>query len=223
MVKRILQIFPIIGLLIFIFIPKAIFAASATLSLSPAAGSFKVNDTFDVNVVLNAGGGKIGGVDIYLTFDQNKLNLLDIEKGSIFEQYVGKSISNSNGTAAISGMANSPQNAFSGTDTFAIFKFKAVSAGTSEVKFNFTPPNTRDSNVIDFDSLGDILTSVVNGTYTVTGVGGTGSTGPTGTTVTGPTATKTLPVTANEMPTILILLFGFAFIFSGVVIKRLSK
>lgn len=219
MIKRILPLLPLIGLVFLIIFSKRVLAASATLSLSPASGSYNVNDNFDVNIVLNAGGAKIGGVDIYyITFDQTKLNLVDIVNGTIFEQYVGKSINNSNGTAAISGMVNSAQDSFTGTGTFATLKFKAVSAGTSEVKFTFTPGNTRDTNTVDFDTLGDVLTSVVNGTYTVTGTGGT-----TGTTVSGPTATKTLPVTANETPTILILLFGTILIFAGIVMKQVLK
>ncbi len=217
MIKRILPI--LLTLLLFLFFSVKSYAASAVVSLSPAGGSFKANDSFDVNIILDSGGGKVGGVDVYLTFNQNVLNLVDIENGTIFSQYVGKSINNSAGSAAISGITSNKDNAFSSSDTFATLKFKAISAGTSEVKFDFTPGNTRDSNVVDFDS-GDILTSVVNGSYTVTGVGGTGSTG--STTVSGPTATKTIPVTANGMPTLFVLLFGIILISLGVIIKKFS-
>lgn len=218
MIKRILPALLILGLFSFFFSAKS-YAASAVLSLSPAGGSYKVNDTFDVSVLLNSGGGLVGGVDVYMTFNKNVLNLVDITNGAIFNQYLGKSIDNTNGTAAISGITSSKANAFSSSDTFVTLNFKAVGAGTSEVKFNFTPGNTRDSNVVDFDS-GDILASVVNGTYTVTGVGGTGSTGTT--TVSGPTATKTIPVTANGMPTLFVLLFGIILISLGVIIKKFS-
>ncbi len=199
----------------FIFSINKVFAAEVSFSLSPASGSYNVNETFDLKVILDTGGTKVGGADIYLTFDQNKLNLVDIENGTIFGQYVGETINNTNGTSAISGISNSQDTDYTGNDTFVILRFKALSPGQVEVKFNFTPGSTKDTNAIDPNSFADLLTSVTNGSYTIVGEGGT--TG--GITV---TPTKPIPVTANEIPTILVIGFGIFLLTSGFVLKRLS-
>lgn len=220
MLRRLAYSYSLIGIFIYIFLSQrtVTFAAEANFALSPASGSYNVNETFDVNILLNAAGGKIGGADVYLTFDQNKINLLEIENGTIFGQYAGKTINNINGSAAISGLADGVEVAFTGSDTFARLRFKALSAGATEVKFNFTPGSTRDTNAIDFDTLGDILTSVTNGSYTISGPAGTSS----GPIAQGPTVTKAMPITANELPTLIVLLSGIILISFGVIIKRNS-
>jgi len=192
---------------------KPAFAANATLSFSPASSAVTTGTSFDVQIILNTGGSNTSGTDVYVHFDKSKLSLTDITPGSIYNQYVGKAIDNAQGTAAISGLSTDVSSLFKGTGTFATFHFQPLAQGTATVTFDFTPGNQNDSNVADFDTQEDVLTSVTNGTYQISGAGSTSSnnSNTSGSTTTssgnnavgGPSGGQ-LPVTADLLPIIIL-------------------
>jgi len=188
-------------------------AASASLALSPSSSSVTNGQTFDVAITLNTGGANTSGTDISLRFDKDKLNIVDIRNGTIYDQYVGKNINNTTGIATISGLASSADSLFTGTGTFATITFRAVGSGTAAVTFNHTPGNKNDTNVANFDTQEEALASVTNGSYTV---GGSSTT--TNTTTT--TGTTNLPVTANVLPLILLTFASVALVGGGFFIYR---
>lgn len=194
-------------------------AASATLSLSPNSSSVANGQTFDVNIVLNTAGTNTSGTDISLRFDKDKLNIVDIKNGTIYDQYIGKNINNTTGIATISGLASSTDSLFTGTGTFATITFRAVGSGTAAVTFNHTPGNKNDTNVANFDTQEEALGSVTNGSYTIGG--GSASTGSTSTnTTTTTTSTTNLPVTANVLPLILLTLTSIGLVGGGFFVYR---
>jgi hypothetical protein len=195
----------------FMIFPRQALGASATLSLSPASGSFTAGHTFDIQVILNTGGAKVVGTDIYINYPKDILALEDIVNGTIFGQYVGKQINNGAGTASLSGLATSVDVLFSGTGTFATLKFKGLKQGTANVTFTFTPGTRNDSNVADNETKTDILSSVTNGTYTITGgVGGTGGGATTNSGSGGtPTSGGGLMTAGVDAPTMIFLAGGF--------------
>lgn len=228
---------------LFFFLPLAVFliilagpayAADASLKLLPGSGSFEVGKSFEVKVELDAGGVRTSGVDVYLTFDPKKLNLLAITPGTIYSQYIGKKIDNTTGKAALSGLAGSIDNLFSGSGTFATLSFKALSAGTTEVKVDFILGNRNDSNVADFDAQGDALGSVANAVFTLQGemANLTPTLIPTATPTLTPAPTFTvgapvspvleLPGTANEKPTLILSWLGIIFLAAGLAFLRPS-
>src|SRR3989338_7955628 len=128
------------------FIIKPAYAATITLSLTPSTKTVTINETFTVTINLATGGASTSAADIELTFDNTKLNLIDIVPGTIYGQYIGEDIDNANGRASISGLANSTQDLFSGTGTFATLTFRAIQSGTGNVSFDFTPGAGNDTN-----------------------------------------------------------------------------
>jgi hypothetical protein len=187
-------------------------AGTATLSLNPANSTVPAGKNFTVSIVLNTGGAQTSGADVMISFDSQKLYLTDITAGTTYDQYVGKTIDNSKGTAAISGLASSTSKLFSGTGTFATLNFQAKSGGNAAVTFNFTPNNLNDTNVADYASTTDALSAVTNGMYVISGSGAAGSTTNTTTTSTTATTASQLPVTSGS------LLTGILAFFSGVLL-----
>jgi len=187
--------------------PLPIYAAGASFSLSPASGSYKVDAAFNVNVVLNTGGEQTSGADAILLYEPQKLGVQTITAGTIFSSYPVKTTNSTAGKISISGIISDATSSFSGEGSFATITFKPLSSGTTTVRFDFTLNEPTDSNVAKKGTQGeDILSSVSNATYTLTGTTVTptpGSGGPT-------------PPTSGVFEiTFAFLLAGLAFFTSG--------
>ncbi len=176
------------------------YAQQATLSLSPASGTFNAGCGFSVNIELNTGGAKTDGVDAYLLYDQAKLSATSISPGTIFPDYPGNSVDDSIGKVVVAAIS-SIDNPFSGSGTFATVNFTvkpATSASLTQITFDFDANNkskTTDSNVVANinGSVVDTLNTVVNGSYTI----GTGSCSAQTTTIGGSTTGITGTSTAG--------------------------
>lgn len=166
---KVLRLFFIILILILslIFSPTVAFAASARLFLSPATGNFTVDQVFEIKIELDTGGGRTSGTDVRLLYEPDKLEIVRIAPGKIYPQYLGIGIDLNNKTAQISGISSNVANLFSGRGIFATIQARGVSPGTTFMTFDFKPGERNDSNVADFDTVGDILAAVDNGSYTI--------------------------------------------------------
>jgi len=148
-------------------------AVTATLSLSPTSSNITVNQTFNVNILLDTVGNATDGVDVFsLRFNPAILQVVDsngsvagvqITAGTLMPATTANTADNTAGTIQFS-QASSGGSNFTGSGTLATITFRAVAAGTSGVTFDFTPGNTADSNVA-FQGT-DLLLSVTNGSYT---------------------------------------------------------
>ncbi len=174
---------------LFFFLPTKVWAA-ATLSFSPATKTVLVNDTFNVDVILNTGGSETDGADVIVRYDGNKLSLISAVLGDL---YANKLTSDTSVAGKITLRATSSENAsFNGTGTFATLTFKAIAAGTANLYFDFTSGATTDSNVAYQGS--DILGSTSNASYTITTSGNGGA-----------SPSPSLPVSGTTTPTLLVV------------------
>lgn len=146
---------------------REVLAAGASLTPSPASGTYQLEEVFEVKVELNTGGARTAGVDTYLFYDPEKLEAQKITPGTVYSQYVAQTIDSENGIISISGLIGLDDQCFSGTGTFATLQFKGLKAGATELRFDFTPSNRNDSNVAGCDNQLDILDGVSNGSYTI--------------------------------------------------------
>lgn len=167
-----------------LFIPAS-YAASATMSLSPASGTVNRGCTLSVEVKVDTGGADTDGTDAILFYDATrfKVTTSDIKNGTIYSDYPGNTVDPS-GKITISGLAAVNQ-AFKGSGTLATITFAALEnapAGATQVKFDFDPNDkakTTDSNVVERSTVQDILSQVNDATYTVgTGTGCSASSSP---------------------------------------------
>ena len=111
-------------------------AGAAQISISPATGSYAPGKTFVATVMLNSGGGVgVNAADGHLSFDPTLLAVQSISKGnSVFNLWTSNpAFSNTAGTIDYSGGSNDAYTGSAG-DVMEI-TFKAVAAGSAEVKF----------------------------------------------------------------------------------------
>ena len=158
--------------------PSPAFAQAASLSLSPSSGTFNRSCTVTLDIRLDTAGAQTDGTDAILTYDASRLMATSITSGNIYPDYPGNNIDDTNGKITVSGLA-SVSSAFSGQGSVATVKFTVkenAPTGATQVKFDFDPSDkskTTDSNVVQRGTASDILSSVVNGNYTI----GTGTCG----------------------------------------------
>ncbi len=142
---------------------KPILAGSASLTLSPAQGSYFVDSTFNVSILLNTGGTAINAVDAHLTFPADKIQVVNPTVSQSFIQIwtSGPSYSNTDGTLTFQGGLPSPGIATS-AGVVSTIQFRAKAAGSVTIKF------TSDSKVLANDGAGtNILTTKSPGSFTI--------------------------------------------------------
>ncbi len=151
-------------------------AMAATLSLSPATGTFNRGCNFSLNVDVDTAGTQTDGTDAIIIYDPTRFSVTSITSGSIYEDYPGNNDDPATGKITVSGLASVTQ-AFTGKGTLATLNFSVKAnapTGTTPVRFDFDPNDktkTTDSNVVERGTVVDVLNAVTNGNYTVgTGV-----------------------------------------------------
>lgn len=154
--------------------------SAATLSVSPASQSVKTGDTFTVTVRLDTQGASIDGVDLrYLNFNSTLLQVRDANASQPGTQITAdnlmpitavNSADNTGGKILFSQLAAGGTK-YKGSGILATISFKAIAPGTAALTFNHTPKSTTDSNVAASGG-DDLLTAVINGSYTISGAGG---------------------------------------------------
>jgi hypothetical protein len=146
-------------------------AAGATLSLSPASGSYSVGKTFTVNVLLSSGGGTgVNAADGKISFDPSALSVQSASKNnSVFNLWVADpSFSNTDGTVSFSGGGTGAYSGDSGT--VISITFKALKSGSTDVKF-------LSASALAADGQGtNVLSGTTGATYTI-GAGSGSSSG----------------------------------------------
>ncbi len=127
-------------------------AAGATLFFSPAKGSYEIDKTFSVKVMVDSGGGLgINAADGSIKFDPEYLSVSGVDNsGSVFKLWVAEpSFSNSNGTISFSGGLPGAYKGNAGAIFTITFKAKKV----GETKVSFTggavlAPDGKGTNVL---------------------------------------------------------------------------
>ncbi|MDP3733142.1 MAG: cohesin domain-containing protein, partial [Candidatus Daviesbacteria bacterium] len=154
-------------------------ALAATLSLSPATGTFNKNCPLNMDVILDTTGADTDGTDAIIIYDASRFTINSINTQSkVYPDYPGNNVDEASGKITISGLASVTQ-AFSGKGTLATLSMtvkEVAPTGTTQVKFDFDPNDktkTTDSNVVQRGTVTDVLNSVVDGSYTI----GTGTCG----------------------------------------------
>lgn len=173
MKKYLISLF-VIGYLLLVM-PKAALAVSASLSLEPASGTFNKGCPFYLNIIVDTGGAQTDGTDAILFYDSSRLSITSTSitsNASTYADFPGNNVDESAGKITISGLA-SVSTPFSGRGTLATLNFTVkptAPTGVTQIKFDFDPYNkskTTDSNIVERNTIADVLNSVINGSYTI--------------------------------------------------------
>lgn len=147
-------------------------ALAATLTLLPSQGSANKGCAFSVNIELDTQGAQTDGTDAIIKYDPARVTALRIANGTIYPDYPGSNIDTQAGKITVSGLA-SVQQGFSGKGSLATVDFRVLDnapTGVTLITFDFDPKDkskTTDSNVVERGTIADVLSSVVNGNYTI--------------------------------------------------------
>ena len=139
------------------------------LVLSPLSATKAVNDTFDVNLLVNGGSEDVSSVDIQLTFNKDVLEIQQFTPSSSFAPIISNPYDNSSGQVHIISVnpTNTPN---TGQTTVGTIRFRAKALGVSPVNFGQSNITVASQNqLIDVP-----FANNSNGLYTV-------STGPSAT------------------------------------------
>lgn len=168
-----------VGAVIFINSTTLIFAA--TLSLDPATGTFNKGCPVSIKVNTDSAGGQVDGIDVVIKYPTGTFKTSPSQiatNTSLFPEFPGTSVNELTGEINISGQA-SQTTPFTSSGTVATINFTIASdapSGSANLKIDFDPNDkakTTDSNVIEHNTLADLLSQVTDGSYTI----GTGSCG----------------------------------------------
>lgn len=200
-------ILSLLGTLIFSMTSPALVLAvtnpSASLSFDPLTAGINRGCSVAINVVVDTGtapnNAQTDGTDAIIKYDPAvfSVSVNSIQNGTIYTDYPGNSVDTAGGKISISGLASVSQ-AFSGTGVLATLNLTVKNDAptkATDLTFDFDtndPTKTTDSNVVERQTVQDVLRTVNNGQYTV----GTGNcSGQTGTSTT-PSPT---PATATKV------------------------
>lgn len=242
MIKKLLTI----SLYIFAIAVFPSYALAASLSLSPASGTFNKGCSFNLDIKLDTGGIQTYGTDTYVLYDNTKLTATTPTSGKLYADDAGINVYDQEGRITFSGVSASESSPFSGVGTLTTLHFTvkdAAGTGATMIRFDFDASDktkTTDSNVIQNNPVTDILSSVTNGNYTI-GIGACTSGGATpapaasssvggpGTIIVVPPSTpsagvpykeipsKTLPDAGTQEFTYMIGIVGSVFVVLGIL------
>lgn len=155
--KKILLFGGIIAVLLY-FVPSN--AQAATLTVSPASGTFTVGSTFDVTIFLNSDRESVNAIRTMLSFPPDKIQLVpDTAEKSIITVYSSPpTFDNQKGIVDLQGGVPGGINVSNGQIIKLTFRVKAVGEGV----FRFLD----ESQVLANDGSGtDVLKETQNGVY----------------------------------------------------------
>ncbi len=114
-------------------------APATTLVLRPATATKKVGETVTLDVVINTGENAVLVADLYITYDQTKLEGVSIVNGSIFPSIFRPGVVEPGKMSIMVGALDSTS-LFTGEGTVITIKLKALAPSSSPVVVQFTEP-----------------------------------------------------------------------------------
>lgn len=120
----------------------------------------RVGQNFEVKAMLITGRPS-SGADLVLKYDPNALEASSsaVSSGKIFADYPLSLVDQKNGVIRVSGVSQKGDY-FNGTGLFAIIRFTAKRSGETKLSLEFKKGETKDSNVLDSQTVTDTLENV---------------------------------------------------------------
>jgi len=213
------------------------YAADASLSLSPSSGDIGEGETLKADLKVDTNSAEISAVDVVMEFDSDLFEVSLDRSERIFSEMLpaeGERVDNESGeiTLYTYPSAEDDEQTFSGQGTVVTLEITAKgSSGSGEFSFQFSPGEVTDCNIVEADTVDDILSSVTDGTYTSTAGSSPNQSTPTPTptptdTAVNPTLTPTpsvaelpettdTPDTGIAIPSLVLTLIGSNLILAG--------
>lgn len=130
--------------------PFLFFLLGATFSLSPASGTYGVNEEFNIDLKVQTE-DSITSIRVYLNYDPSLLRVLEIQSNKDAFPYWWEEES-VDGIVKL--QASVPAPGFKGEETIANIRFEAVGSGSAQLAYDSSSLalNTQDENILDIPS-----------------------------------------------------------------------
>lgn len=173
----------LLGVLGLTLITNISHAAAPSLSLSlrsTDSSNLEVGKTYTLDILIDTAGNSIDGIDIrFLRYNPSIVEIIDdnpnadgiqITPGSLMALTLANAVDPTKGEIYFSQVSNTGTTFISskGREVLATIHFKVISAGQAEFKFDFTPGNTRDTNIAAYGGK-DILGETIGAKYYIPG------------------------------------------------------
>ncbi len=136
---------------------------TAELILETQSKNIKQGDNFSINVILDTFSNATTASDLTIKYDPTYLvstkSNEPFSQSKIFQKTVFNKLDSKTGIATMSAIADLDKT-FSGRGILTTVTFRAIKRGTTELKIEYLPNDTRDSNIVSNTT--DILESVQN-------------------------------------------------------------
>ena len=200
--------------------------ASPHFTLNPTSGSKTVGTNFTVTVGVDSGTERSEAVDVWMTFDATKLEIVSIDKASdpVYSFSLTPNIDNSAGKFNV-GLASNETTSLGATTlngNLIVVTFRPKATGTASLNFSCQSGSSIDTNI--FNTTGtDVVDCAANqsGSYTISADSTTTTTTATTSNTPTPTPQQELPRTGNFGVTVTLIGLGMFGVLSALVLGLL--
>lgn len=198
-------------LLLAIFFPSRVFAASPRLYLDPATATVAAGSTVNLELKIDTADQEVAAADAKISFPPATIGIVSVTAGEFFPK-LSKVINSTTGLIDIHSYFDSTDPASdSGIGTVAIITVKGTAAGAAEIALSCVAGSTTDSNIANPQGQDIISCPQSSGAEITVKPSGQG-----GGSILTPTPTpSTLPQAGGIIPTIGLLAMGIVFFTTG--------
>ena len=140
----------IVGVFVFVLTATVSTAyAAGTLDFDPDSTDVAVDQTFTVDIDIDAGTDQIASTDIYIDFDETFLELDTVTDGDYFPDVSNQPLT---GRLYIAGLIENPGEYKEGTGNVAQVTFKAIAQGSTSITFDCDTAETETSKIVKNDA-----------------------------------------------------------------------
>src|SRR3990167_5336919 len=199
----------IAGVFIFFFAGiMSVAYAAGTLIFDPSSTDVAVDQTFTIDINIDAGTDQIASTDIYIDFDETNLELDTVSDGDYFPDVSNQPLT---GRLYIAGLMQNPGEYKEGIGNVAKVTFKAIALGSTSITFDCDTTETETSKIIKNDANAtNVIDCDALAAHTVNITASDGTTSST---------TSTLPQSGVYDEVLKYLSFGGVLLLLGIVIR----
>lgn len=137
-----------------------------SLELIPIKNTYTIGEKTTTTVVFKGMNIKVASFGLVIHYDPKTVKIIDIKPTKTTTTLAGKKIDAKIGIITASLLI--PAGQFINTDQeIASIQWQAIAQGEGYLTFDFTPQKTTDTNVGEFGTGNDVLTSIVNTQYSI--------------------------------------------------------
>ncbi|MBI2022012.1 hypothetical protein HYS93_04020 [Candidatus Daviesbacteria bacterium] len=139
--------------------------SSARLVLNSDEKVYKVGSVIPVEVRLSTAGHTIIASDVEIKYDPSILEATGsafFNQGDVFDEFPNIEVDQQQGIVRFSALSINNLSGFNGTGELATLNLRSKKEGQTSLTVNFTPSSTIDSNVIEANTINDVLGQVFN-------------------------------------------------------------